>query len=207
MRRIEWDDRAAFPDPPYLWRHVSPDRSGLDSITEQLFGRAPEQHIEPSLERIRLLLDLLGNPERSAPVIQVAGTNGKSSTARMIDTLVRALGLRCGLYTSPHLHSVVERIQIDGRPLAERGPALELHDRIRKRLSVRGAHHATQRRFGAFEEHVRLVGARAHGRALPRRGQRRRSAAAGGGGVRRAPAGVPLQAVSQPAHRDCAVSP
>ena len=119
MRRIEWDDRAAFPDPPYLWRHVSPDRSGLDSITEQLFGRAPEQHIEPSLERIRLLLDLLGNPERSAPVIQVAGTNGKSSTARMIDTLVRALGLRCGLYTSPHLHSVVERIQIDGRPLAD----------------------------------------------------------------------------------------
>lgn len=98
---------------------VSVDQPDIAAVTEALMARAPENAIEPSLERISLLLDLLGEPHRSAPVITVAGTNGKSSTARMIDTLVRALGLRSGLTTSPHLHSVAERIQIDGRPLSD----------------------------------------------------------------------------------------
>ena len=57
----------------------------LAEVTAELNARAPETIIEPSLERIEMLMDLLGNPERSFHVIQVAGTNGKSSTARMID--------------------------------------------------------------------------------------------------------------------------
>jgi dihydrofolate synthase/folylpolyglutamate synthase len=98
---------------------VSADRPRIAEVTEELFARAPEDAIEPSLDRITLLLDLMGQPQQAAPVITVAGTNGKSSTARMIDTLVRALGLRCGLTTSPHLQSVAERIQIDGQPLSD----------------------------------------------------------------------------------------
>jgi len=83
-------------------------------ITAELLGRWPENAIEPSLGRMTAVMDLLGEPQRAYPVIQVAGTNGKSSTARMIASLLRALGLRAGLYTSPHLADMRERIEIDG---------------------------------------------------------------------------------------------
>jgi dihydrofolate synthase / folylpolyglutamate synthase len=72
------------------------------------------------LSRIEALLDLLGSPQRAYPAIHVTGTNGKTSTARMIDSLLRAHGLRVGRYTSPHLASVRERISIEGEPLGER---------------------------------------------------------------------------------------
>lgn len=72
----------------------------------------------PDLDRIRLLVDLLGDPHRAYPTIHLTGTNGKSSTARMIDALLSALGLRAGRYTSPHLESVTERITLDGVPLS-----------------------------------------------------------------------------------------
>jgi folylpolyglutamate synthase/dihydrofolate synthase len=71
------------------------------------------------LSRIEGLLDLLGSPQRAYPAIHITGTNGKTSTARMIDALLRAHGLRTGRYTSPHLQSVRERISIDGEPLTE----------------------------------------------------------------------------------------
>ena len=66
------------------------------------------------LSRIEALLDLLGSPQRAYPAIHLTGTNGKTSTARMIDSLLRAHGLRTGRYTSPHLETVRERISIDG---------------------------------------------------------------------------------------------
>jgi len=71
------------------------------------------------LSRIEGLLDLLGSPQRAYPAIHITGTNGKSSTARMIDALLRAHGLRTGRYTSPHLATVRERISIDGEPVDE----------------------------------------------------------------------------------------
>lgn len=83
-------------------------------LQSELLGRWPENAIEPSLTRMTAVMDLLGGPQRSYPVIQVAGTNGKSSTARMIASLLRSLGLRTGLYTSPHLVDMRERIEIDG---------------------------------------------------------------------------------------------
>lgn len=92
----------------------------LAQVTAELNARAPETIIEPSLERIEILMDLLGHPERSFHVIQVAGTNGKSSTARMIDSLLRAFHRRVGLVTSPHLQLVTERIGIDGHPIHPR---------------------------------------------------------------------------------------
>ncbi len=73
----------------------------------------------PDLDRITLLCDLLGSPQRGYPSIHLTGTNGKSSTARMIDALLQGFGLRPGRYTSPHLDSVTERITIDGQPLTD----------------------------------------------------------------------------------------
>jgi dihydrofolate synthase/folylpolyglutamate synthase len=86
-------------------------------VVAQLLARQPENQIGPSLARIQLLVELLGDPHRSAPVVHVTGTNGKGSTAIMIDALLRAQGLRTGLYASPHLVDVTERICVDGRPI------------------------------------------------------------------------------------------
>jgi dihydrofolate synthase/folylpolyglutamate synthase len=71
------------------------------------------------LGRIEGLLDTLGSPQRAYPAIHLTGTNGKTSTARMIDSLLRAHGLRTGRYTSPHLQSITERISIEGQPISE----------------------------------------------------------------------------------------
>jgi dihydrofolate synthase/folylpolyglutamate synthase len=71
------------------------------------------------LSRIESLLDLLGTPQRAYPSIHLTGTNGKTSTARMTDALLRAHGLRTGRYTSPHLETVRERISLDGQPIDE----------------------------------------------------------------------------------------
>jgi dihydrofolate synthase/folylpolyglutamate synthase len=84
-----------------------------------LLSRWPETRLEPSLDRIKALCELLGDPQRSAPVIHLTGTNGKTSTARMVDSLVRGLGLRTGRFTSPHVESMRERICVDGEPLSE----------------------------------------------------------------------------------------
>ncbi len=88
-------------------------------VEHALLGRWPETKLEPSLTRIRALCDLMGDPQRSYPVIQLTGTNGKTSTSRMIDNLIRELGLRTGRFTSPHLESMRERICVDGEPLSE----------------------------------------------------------------------------------------
>src|ERR671916_1245971 len=71
------------------------------------------------LGRIEALLDLLGNPQRAYPAIHLTGTNGKTSTARMVDALLRAHGLHTGRYTSPHLETLRERISLDGEPISE----------------------------------------------------------------------------------------
>lgn len=87
-------------------------------VEKELTARFPESRPQPSLDRIRALVDLLGEPQRAYPVIHVTGTNGKTSTSRMIDTLLRAFNLRTGRYTSPHVESVTERISIDGEPIS-----------------------------------------------------------------------------------------
>jgi dihydrofolate synthase/folylpolyglutamate synthase len=87
---------------------------------EALAGRWPsEDKMQPDLERITLLMDMLGSPQKAYPVVHISGTNGKTSTARIADSLLRSFGLRVGRYTSPHLESVTERITIDGVPLTE----------------------------------------------------------------------------------------
>ena len=88
-------------------------------VEDALLSRWPETKLEPSLDRIRAFTELLGDPQRGYPVIQLTGTNGKTSTSRMIDTLLRALDLRTGRFTSPHLERMNERICIDGEPLTD----------------------------------------------------------------------------------------
>ena len=73
------------------------------------------------MRKIRELMDVLGSPQRAYPAIHLTGTNGKTSTARMIDALLRAHGLHTGRYTSPHLETVRERISLDGEPISEEG--------------------------------------------------------------------------------------
>ncbi len=97
---------------------VTESPEGYAALQAELLGRWPENAIDPSLSRISAIMDLLGEPQLAYPVIQVTGTNGKSSTARMIASLLRALGLRTGLYTSPHLIDMRERIEIDGEPIS-----------------------------------------------------------------------------------------
>jgi dihydrofolate synthase / folylpolyglutamate synthase len=88
-------------------------------IVAELTSRWPEHRVAPSLGRIRALTELLGDPQRSYPVIHLTGTNGKGSTAAMIESLLRADGLRTGRFTSPHVMSVTERITIDGEPISD----------------------------------------------------------------------------------------
>jgi dihydrofolate synthase/folylpolyglutamate synthase len=93
----------------------------LHEVELEIAGRTPEHQISPTLDRIAMLASLLGDPQRAFQVIHVTGTNGKTSMARMIDSLLRERGLRTGRFTSPHLASMRERICVDGAPLdAER---------------------------------------------------------------------------------------
>ncbi|MBC6461561.1 bifunctional folylpolyglutamate synthase/dihydrofolate synthase [Actinomadura sp. HBU206391] len=92
------------------------DYPGVEAALRE---RRVEWELDPTIDRVRDLVDLLGSPQHAYPVIHVAGTNGKTTTARMIETLLRARGLRTGLMTSPELRSIRERIAIDGEPISE----------------------------------------------------------------------------------------
>jgi dihydrofolate synthase/folylpolyglutamate synthase len=91
----------------------------LRRIEAEIFERRGEGHVNPSNERMQALVDLLGDPQGAYRAIHLTGTNGKTSTARMIDELLRGFGVRTGRYTSPHLSNVTERIVIDGAPVSD----------------------------------------------------------------------------------------
>jgi len=97
---------------------ISPDdQERVDAIEKALLARWPETRIAPSTERIAALVDILGSPQLTYPTIHVGGTNGKTTTSRMIDALLFAHGLRTGRFTSPHLETYRERIAINGLPI------------------------------------------------------------------------------------------
>lgn len=95
------------------------DRERADAVYDELLRRQGEQWVQPRVERTRRVLELLDDPQRTYRVVHVTGTNGKSSTARIIESLVRAHGLRTGLFTSPHLERFTERIIVDGEPISD----------------------------------------------------------------------------------------
>lgn len=108
------DEVPARPTDPEV------DRA-LRAVERELAGRWGETKLEPSVARIAALMDILGDPQRAYPSIHITGTNGKTSTARMIEGLLGAFELRTGRYTSPHVQSITERISLDGAPMdAER---------------------------------------------------------------------------------------
>ncbi|MEV0278296.1 folylpolyglutamate synthase/dihydrofolate synthase family protein [Streptomyces sp. NPDC050610] len=90
----------------------------LREVETELAGRWGETKLDPSLVRIEALMDILGQPQRAYPSIHITGTNGKTSTARMVEALLGGFDLRTGRYTSPHVQSVTERISLDGAPIA-----------------------------------------------------------------------------------------
>jgi dihydrofolate synthase/folylpolyglutamate synthase len=89
----------------------------MREVEGEIISRRPESSVDLALDRMTELVGLLGDPQRAAPVIHITGTNGKTSTARMADALLRARGLRTGRFTSPHLVSIRERICLDGAPI------------------------------------------------------------------------------------------
>ena len=109
------------PDPGVLRR--------LLDVEGEILARTPETVIEPSLDTVQQVMDLLGDPQRSYPVIHLTGTNGKTSTTRMVDSLLRAMGLNSGRFTSPHLHSFRERITVGGDPISPER-LIEVYDEV-----------------------------------------------------------------------------
>lgn len=121
----------------------------LQRVYAELLARAPENKIEPRMDPMFRAMEVLGEPNKACPVIHITGTNGKTSTARMIESLLRAHDLRTGRYSSPHLVSVTERISIDGEPVDDEtfvriwdeiSPYLELVD---AELTERGENRLT----------------------------------------------------------------
>ena len=113
----DWPENGRESDGATGLAPTPDETAALLQVEHLLDQRWPETKIEPSLSRISALMDLLGSPQRAYPSIHIAGTNGKTSVARMVDALVTALHGRTGRTTSPHLQSAVERIAVDGRPI------------------------------------------------------------------------------------------
>ena len=110
----------------------------MQQALDELYSRKPEHQMRPRLEPTRIACEVLGNPQFNYPVIHITGTNGKTSTARIIERILRELGLKTGRLTSPHLVRFNERISLDGEPISderfletysETKPILELVDR------------------------------------------------------------------------------
>ncbi len=116
----EFDDEPLPAESPVVAEEVTSEvLDEYRQVREQLQRRWPENKIAPDLARIEALMDLLGRPQTSAPVIHIAGTNGKSSTARMTECLLRSFGLTTGLFTSPDLGDIRQRISLNGQPISE----------------------------------------------------------------------------------------
>jgi dihydrofolate synthase/folylpolyglutamate synthase len=142
------------------------EKARIDAIELALLARWPETRIAPTLDRISALTDILGSPQLAYPTIHIGGTNGKTSTSRMIDSILFEMGLRTGRFTSPHLESYLERISINGQPINaaelifsynDISPYLDLMDsKFENPISFFEA--ITALAFAAFAEHPIDVG-------------------------------------------------
>lgn len=113
-RRAEDAHREALDDAS----HTAAVLERVEEIYQQIIARVPEHQVQPTLDRVTETLDILGDPQNSYPSVHITGTNGKTSTTRMIDALLGAFGVRTGRFTSPHLVDVRERITIEGEPIS-----------------------------------------------------------------------------------------
>ena len=147
--------------------NINPDdQARIDAIEKALLARWPENRIAPTLERISALVDMLGSPQLTYPTIHIGGTYGKTTTSRMVDSILFEMGLRPGRFTSPHLESYLERICINGQPIDAKemifsfndiSPYLDLMDtKFDNPISFFEA--ITALAFAAFAEHPIDVG-------------------------------------------------
>ena len=111
------------------------DLFSVESVYAELLSRAPEHKMEPRMAPMFRAMEILGEPNKAFPIIHVTGTNGKTSTARMVEGLLLAHDLRTGRYTSPHLSRVTERISIDGEPVPDE-TFVRVWDEIRPYLDI-----------------------------------------------------------------------
>lgn len=105
-------------DPAEQLAHLAELDAEVSRIYRDILTRAPEHKVQPSTQRVRDCLNLMGDPQLSYRAVHITGTNGKTSTARMIEALLRERGLHTGRFTSPHLTSVRERIVINGQAIS-----------------------------------------------------------------------------------------
>ena len=102
------------------FEHPNRNNESMIDVERDIMSRPSERNTTNlDLQRMKMILDIMGHPEQSFRVIHITGTNGKGSTARMAEAICRAYGMRTGLYTSPHLEHVNERIAIDGQQLSD----------------------------------------------------------------------------------------
>ena len=113
-RRAEDAHRETLDDAA----HTAAVLERVEEIYQQIIARVPEHQVQPTLDRVTETLDILGDPQNSYPSVHITGTNGKTSTTRMIDALLGAFGVRTGRFTSPHLVDVRERITIEGESIS-----------------------------------------------------------------------------------------
>lgn len=99
-------------------RREEAQQARMAKVTEEILARSPENVVEPTLDRVAQVMDLIGQPQRNFGVIHLTGTNGKTSTTRMIERLLREMGLTTGRFTSPHLHDMRERIAVGGESVS-----------------------------------------------------------------------------------------
>lgn len=125
------------PAPP----SQSETSAAMRQLERAIIARAPEHQVQPSLERLQLAMHILGDPQTTYRAIHITGTNGKTSTSRMIDSLLQASGRRVGRFTSPHLNSIRERICLAGEPVSET-QFLEAYADVAPYLEMVDAHSA-----------------------------------------------------------------
>lgn len=116
----EADDKRPQPDDEF--------REAGDAVLTALMARTGEAAPRPRLQPTRRAMELLGDPQTSYPIIHITGTNGKTSTSRITESILRAYGLRTGMMTSPHLRRLNERIVIDGEPITDEALAVNWND-------------------------------------------------------------------------------
>ena len=118
------------------FEHPNRNNESMIDVERDIMGRPSERNTTNlDLRRMKMILDVMGHPEESFRVVHITGTNGKGSTARMVESICRAYGMRTGLYTSPHLEHVNERIAIDGQQLSD-DDFVDAWDQVRDLIAI-----------------------------------------------------------------------